>query len=68
MEKQQQVTGAAHNIGLALAVCTAASRKACRDTIPFNQFGIEQEITTTICCLCSDEARFITGQMISVNG
>ncbi|MCR9212376.1 MAG: SDR family oxidoreductase [Proteobacteria bacterium] len=53
---------------LALAVHTPAIRKAYHDAIPLNRYGIEQEIANAICFLCSDEASFITGQMISVDG
>ncbi len=53
---------------LALAVHTPAIRKAYHDAIPLNRYGIEQEIANAICFLCSDDASFITGQMISVDG
>lgn len=53
---------------LALAVHTPEIRKAYHDAIPLNRYGIEREIANAILFLCSDEASYITGQLISVDG
>ena len=36
--------------------------------IPLKSFGIPEDIANAVCFLASDEARYITGQVISVNG
>ncbi|USG63196.1 SDR family oxidoreductase [Sneathiella marina] len=53
---------------LALAVHTPAIRKAYHEAIPLNRYGVEQEIANAICFLCSDEASYITGQLLSADG
>jgi meso-butanediol dehydrogenase/(S,S)-butanediol dehydrogenase/diacetyl reductase len=53
---------------LALAVHTPEIRKAYHEAIPLNRYGVEQEIANAICFLCSDEASYITGQLISADG
>ena len=53
---------------LAMAVHTPEIIDAYHDAIPLNRYGSEQEIANAICFLLSDEASFITGQMIAVDG
>ncbi|WP_443024238.1 SDR family NAD(P)-dependent oxidoreductase [Sneathiella sp.] len=53
---------------LALAVHTPQIRKAYHEAIPLNRYGVEQEIANAICFLCSDEASYITGQLLSADG
>lgn len=43
-------------------------KKAFLDNIPMKRFGLPEEIAKTVKFLCSDEAAYITGQVISVNG
>ncbi len=43
-------------------------KKAFLDNIPMKRFGLPEEIARTVKFLCSDEAAYITGQVISVNG
>lgn len=43
-------------------------KKAFLDNIPMKRFGLPEEIAKTVKYLCSDEAAYITGQVISVNG
>ncbi|HOT68145.1 MAG TPA: 3-oxoacyl-[acyl-carrier-protein] reductase [Candidatus Saccharicenans sp.] len=43
-------------------------KKAFLDNIPMKRFGLPEEIARTVKFLCSDEAAYITGQVINVNG
>jgi 3-oxoacyl-[acyl-carrier protein] reductase len=43
-------------------------RKALEDEIPLGKFGAPQDIAKIITFLCSDEAKYITGQVITVDG
>jgi len=36
--------------------------------IPLNKFGTVEDVANTVLFLASDEAAYITGQVISVNG
>lgn len=53
---------------LAMAVHTQDIIDAYHDAIPLNRYGSEQEIANVICFLCSDDASYVTGQLISVDG
>ena len=53
---------------LAMAVHTQDIISAYHDAIPLNRYGTEDEIANAIHFLCSDEASFITGQVLSVDG
>lgn len=53
---------------LAMAVHNQAIIDAYHDAIPLNRYGSEQEIANVITFLCSDEASYVTGQLISVDG
>lgn len=53
---------------LALAVHTPDIRAAYHDAIPLNRYGSEDEIATAIAFLVSDEASFITGQVLAADG
>ena len=53
---------------LAMAVHTQDIIDAYHDAIPLNRYGAEQEIANVIAFLCSDEATYVTGQLISVDG
>ncbi len=53
---------------LAMAVHTPEIIAAYHDAIPLNRYGSEQEIANMITFLCSDEASYVTGQTISVDG
>lgn len=46
----------------------AAIRAAYHDAIPLNRYGLESEIANAIHFLCSQEASYITGQVLSVDG
>jgi 3-oxoacyl-[acyl-carrier protein] reductase len=39
-----------------------------KSLIPLGRFGTDREVATTICFLASDEAGYITGQVLDVNG
>jgi 3-oxoacyl-[acyl-carrier protein] reductase len=43
-------------------------RKAYMDTIPLKRFGTVEDIANAVAWLASNEAAYITGQIISVNG
>ena len=53
---------------LAMAVHTQDIMDAYHDAIPLNRYGSEQEIANVICFLCSTDASYVTGQLISVDG
>lgn len=53
---------------LAMAVHTQEIIDAYHDAIPLNRYGSEQEIANAVCFLLSDEASYITGQTIAVDG
>jgi len=53
---------------LAMAVHTPEIIKAYHDAIPLNRYGTEEEIANLIVFLCSPEASYITGQIISADG
>jgi NAD(P)-dependent dehydrogenase (short-subunit alcohol dehydrogenase family) len=53
---------------LAMAVHTQDIIDAYHDAIPLGRYGSEAEIGQVIAFLCSDEASFVTGQNISVDG
>ena len=53
---------------LAMAVHTKDIIDAYHDVIPLNRYGREEEIASAIYFLASDEASFITGQVLSVDG
>lgn len=53
---------------LAMAVHTQDIIDAYHDAIPLNRYGSEQEIANAICFLLSDEASYINGQIIAVDG
>jgi 3-oxoacyl-[acyl-carrier protein] reductase len=39
-----------------------------KQIIPMGRVGLPEEVATVVRFLCSDEASYITGQVISVNG
>jgi len=53
---------------LALAVHTPEIRAAYHDAMPLNRYGSEAEIANAICFLCSEEASFVTGQVLAADG
>jgi len=53
---------------LAMAVHTQDIIDAYHDAIPLNRYGSEHEIANVAAFLCSDEASYVTGQLISVDG
>lgn len=53
---------------LAMAVHTQDIIEAYHDAIPLNRYGSEQEIANLITFLTSDEASYITGQVIAADG
>ncbi len=53
---------------LAMAVHTQDIIDAYHDAIPLNRYGDEDEIANAIFFLCSDQASFITGQTLAVDG
>lgn len=53
---------------LAMAVHTQDIIDAYHDAIPLNRYGNEEEISNAIYFLCSDQASYITGQTLAVDG
>ncbi|MBF9032842.1 SDR family oxidoreductase [Rhodobacterales bacterium HKCCE2091] len=53
---------------LAMAVHTQDIIDAYHDAIPLNRYGTEDELARVICFLCSDDASYVTGQCIAVDG
>jgi NAD(P)-dependent dehydrogenase (short-subunit alcohol dehydrogenase family) len=53
---------------LAMAVHTQDIIDAYHDAIPLNRYGNEDEIANAIYFLCSDQASYITGQTLAVDG
>lgn len=53
---------------LAMAVHSQEIIDAYHDAIPLNRYGVEEEIGEVIAFLCSDKARYVTGQTISADG
>lgn len=53
---------------LAMAVHTPEIIAAYHDALPLNRYGSEQELANVITFLCSDEASYVTGQNVAVDG
>ena len=53
---------------LALAVHSPEIRAAYHDAIPLNRFGVEDEIAAAIAFLVSEDASYITGQVLAADG
>ena len=53
---------------MAKAVHTPAIRADYHDHIPLNRYGLESELASAISFLCSDQASYITGQVLAVDG
>jgi NAD(P)-dependent dehydrogenase (short-subunit alcohol dehydrogenase family) len=53
---------------LAMAVHTPDIVAAYHDAIPLGRYGSEEEIANVIRFLCSEEASYVTGQVIAVDG
>jgi NAD(P)-dependent dehydrogenase (short-subunit alcohol dehydrogenase family) len=53
---------------MALKVHTPEIRQDYHDHMPLNRYGLEEELAASIYFLCSDEASYITGQVLAVDG
>jgi NAD(P)-dependent dehydrogenase (short-subunit alcohol dehydrogenase family) len=53
---------------MARKVHTPEIRKDYHDHMPLNRYGREEELAASIYFLCSDEASYITGQVLAVDG
>lgn len=53
---------------MAKQVHTPAIRADYHDAIPLNRYGLEEEIANAVFFLCSDQASYITGQTLAVDG
>jgi len=54
--------------GAAMSVAIAEEMKSKVEKIPFKRAGKPEEVADAVLFFCSDAARFITGQVLSVNG
>jgi 3-oxoacyl-[acyl-carrier protein] reductase len=43
-------------------------RRAMLDMVPMRRFGTVEEVARLVRFLCSDDAAYITGQVIAING
>jgi NAD(P)-dependent dehydrogenase (short-subunit alcohol dehydrogenase family) len=53
---------------MAKEVHTPAIRADYHDHIPLNRYGLETELANAICFLCGEQAAYITGQVLAVDG
>ncbi len=53
---------------MAKEVHTPEIRADYHDHIPLNRYGLESELANAICFLCGDQAEYITGQVLAVDG
>lgn len=53
---------------MAKAVHSAEIRADYHDAIPLNRYGLEEELAEAVFFLCSDQASYITGQILAVDG
>src|SRR4029077_3434633 len=53
---------------MAKAVHSAEIRADYHDAIPLNRYGLEEELAAAVYFLCSDRARYITGQVPAGDG
>jgi NAD(P)-dependent dehydrogenase (short-subunit alcohol dehydrogenase family) len=53
---------------MAKQVHTPGIRKGYRDAIPLERYGTEEELAAAVFFLCSDEASYINGHTLSVDG
>lgn len=53
---------------MARQVHTPTIRAGYHDAIPLNRYGTEGEIAAAVWLLCSDEASYVNGQMLAVDG
>ena len=54
--------------GMAMQVHTPEIRADYHDHIPLNRYGLEAELAAAIFYLCSEQASYITGQELAVDG
>ncbi len=53
---------------MAKEVHTPEIRADYHDHIPLNRYGLESELANAICFLCGEQAAYITGQVLAVDG
>ena len=50
------------------AALSSSKREELATQIPIGRFGTTKDVAGAVCFLASDEAAYITGQVLSVNG
>ena len=53
---------------MAKQVHTPDIRAGYHDAIPLNRYGLEEEIAEAVCFLCGEQAAYINGQTLAVDG
>jgi NAD(P)-dependent dehydrogenase (short-subunit alcohol dehydrogenase family) len=53
---------------MAKKVHTPEIRQDYHDHMPLNRYGLEEELAAAVWFLCSDEASYVTGQVLAVDG
>ncbi len=62
------ITGASRGIGAATAHAFAQAGAAVVQAVPMRRLGRPEEVAATVVWLCSDQASFITGATIPIDG
>jgi NAD(P)-dependent dehydrogenase (short-subunit alcohol dehydrogenase family) len=62
------ITGGLTAIGRAAAAVVAFAKRGAKVTVPMGPLGLSEELANAIVFIASDEASFITGHVLNVDG